>query len=252
MLQKNKIIPVLVVVAMLSFSVRLADIVAEITALSGSAHAQEQVDAEPPEMVVPAAGKEEKKEKKSEDNSSALVFADDDGGADVKEDKKTTSSRKQKTKPSVRWRDASDTNPDYAAVRIELFEDLSKRREIVKKKEVAIVAREALLRAAEQELRQKYQELSQLRAEIENLLEQQSNEESARISSLVKIYEGMKPKDAARIFDTLDIDILISVLGEMSERKLSPILANMNSERARTVTVLLIERKRLPSLPNNN
>ena len=86
----------------------------------------------------------------------------------------------------------------------------------------------------------------------ENLLENQSEEEKARIVSLVKIYEGMKPKDAARIFDTLDLDILVSVVSQMSERKLSPVLAAMNPERARTVTIMLAEQKRLPSLPQNN
>ena len=55
--------------------------------------------------------------------------------------------------------------------------------------------------------------------EIQDLLKQQSEEEKARIASLVKIYEGMKPKDAARIFNTLDTDILLDVVGKMSERK---------------------------------
>ena len=95
----------------------------------------------------------------------------------------------------------------------------------------------------------KYKELLKLRSEIEDLLGQQSEAEKARIDSLVKIYEGMKPKDAARIFDTLDLDVLVAVMSKMSERKLSPILAAMNPERARTVTIMLAEEKQLPELP---
>ena len=57
------------------------------------------------------------------------------------------------------------------------------------------------------------------------------------------------PKDAARIFDTLDIDILVDVMANMSERKMSPILAAMNPERARTVTIMLAQQKQLPELP---
>ena len=117
------------------------------------------------------------------------------------------------------------------------------------KREKEIMTREALLRAAEQELDRKYQELSNLRTDIEGLLKQQSDEENARIASLVKIYEGMKPKDAARIFDTLDLDVLLAVMGKMSERKLSPVLAAMNPERARTITIMLAEQKKLPELP---
>ena len=62
----------------------------------------------------------------------------------------------------------------------------------------------------------------------------------------------MKPKDAARIFDTLDLDVLVSVMSQMSERKLSPILASMNPERARTITIMLAEQKQLPQLPQSN
>jgi flagellar motility protein MotE (MotC chaperone) len=114
-----------------------------------------------------------------------------------------------------------------------------------------MVTREALLRAAEQEIDRKYNELAQLRGEIEKLLQKQSDEEQARIVSLVKIYEGMKPADAARIFDTLDIDVLMQVMSKMSERKLSPVMAAMNPERAKTMTIMLAEQKQLPSLPAN-
>ena len=246
-----KIIPLLVFVAMLSFSVRLAEVAIGISALSGAAHAQEHVNAEPPE--IPHSPQSE--EGPHDESAAGLVFSDDEN--DDHGEGAAAPAHSEKTKPATKkssnkWRDASDINPGYAEVRIELFKDLSKRRDLVEKKEQGIVAREALLRAAEQELEHKYKELSSLRTEIENLLKQQSDEETSRIGSLVKIYEGMKPKDAARIFDTLDIDILVSVLSKMSERKLSPILAKMNSERARTVTVLLAEQKRLPSLRNYN
>ena len=60
----------------------------------------------------------------------------------------------------------------------------------------------------------------------------------------------MKAKDAANIFNTLDMDILISVMGRMSERKLAPILAEMNPDRARSVTIFLAEQKSQPTLPN--
>jgi flagellar motility protein MotE (MotC chaperone) len=56
----------------------------------------------------------------------------------------------------------------------------------------------------------------------------------------------MKPADAARIFDTLDMDVLIEVMGQMKEAKSAPVLAAMSSERAKAVTVLLAQQKKLP------
>jgi len=147
-----------------------------------------------------------------------------------------------------KWSDASDTDIEYSGVQAELFEDLSQRRQDLEVKERELAMREALLQAAEREIDQKYSELDLLRQEIEGLLEKQSAEEEARINSLVKIYEGMKAKDAARIFNTLDIDVLISVVSRMSERKSAPVIASMNPERARTVTILLAEQKSLPNL----
>ena len=64
----------------------------------------------------------------------------------------------------------------------------------------------------------------------------------------MKIYEGMKAKDAARIFNTLDIDVLLDVITGMSERKSAPILAEMDAERARTVTILMVQKKQMPEM----
>ena len=83
--------------------------------------------------------------------------------------------------------------------------------------------------------------MTAVRNEIESLLQMQSQQEAERIVSLVKIYEGMKAKDAARIFNTLDTDVLLSVMTRMSERKSAPILAEMNPDRARSVTILMAQ-----------
>lgn len=148
-----------------------------------------------------------------------------------------------------RWTDALDTDLELPELRVEMFKELITRREELDKRQRILQQREALLRAAEQELERKYEELTQLKSEIGALLEEQSAAELARIKSLVKTYEGMKAKDAARIFNTLSMDVLIEVMSQMSERKTAPIIAAMETERARQVTVLLAEQKKLPSLP---
>lgn len=206
-------------IAMLSFSVRLVEVIDGFVSIPGPAYA-----ASDKKETKPVAIEEEPEPKKM-------------AKADTEDDDFPI------------WRDPADDDPSYEASKMEVFKDLAKRREGLESKEKNIQTREALLKAAEQELDRKYQELEQLRSELEGLLETQSDEEQKRIGSLVKIYEGMKPKDAARIFDTLDLDILVEVVAQMSERKLSPVLAAMNPERARTVTIMLAEQKQLPTLP---
>jgi len=134
----------------------------------------------------------------------------------------------------------------FSAAEIEVLQSLARRRDEIEKREQRIAAQEALLKATEQEVDRKITELSKLRSELESLLGKQQTMEEDRILSLVKIYENMKPKEAAAIFNTLDMDVLLAVIGRMAERRSSPIIANMDTNRARLVTIRLAEQRKLP------
>ncbi len=221
-----RLIPFLVIVVLVAFSVRLADVVVGVSNLTSTA--------------VAASPKEEDK-----------GHAKDKAKKDMAEEKMAKAEKhgkKEGAEPKSKWRDANDVGGNMEDVKIEMFKDLSKRRDELEKTEKDLRVREALLKAASKEVDKKIQELNKLRVEIEGLLNKQSEEEEGRIKSLVKIYEGMKPKDAARIFDTLDIDVLVAVISKMSERKIAPVMAAMNPERARSITIMLAEQKQLPSL----
>ena len=130
-----------------------------------------------------------------------------------------------------------------------LLQSLAARRSELDVRESAIVEREALLTVAEQRLDEKLAELRALREELEGMLDQLDEEQEEHLQSLVRIYENMRPGDAARIFDGLDMDVLLQVLQRMSERKTAPILAAMQPERAREVTAELALRRQLPEIP---
>ena len=103
-----------------------------------------------------------------------------------------------------------------------------------------------MLEAAEARIDKKVSELRSLQENIEQLVKAHERAEDAKVASLVKIYENMKPKDAARIFEALDMDTLLLVAERMQERKLAPVMAKMNSERAKEITVELTRAGRLP------
>ncbi|MGB4107082.1 MAG: MotE family protein [Alphaproteobacteria bacterium] len=248
-----KILPLLVFVAMLAFSVRFAEVAMGISKLSGEALAaagEAHPPAEKPKEEPTVSEIPEEKTAPAEGTKTEEKPAEDHA-AEGEAKPLTAEDKPPATEEAEEWHDAGDSDTEFSNVRTELYDNLAKRREELDKRESDMVAREALLRAAEQEIDRKYNELSQLRGEIEKLLQKQSDEEQARIVSLVKIYEGMKPPDAARIFDTLDIDVLMQVMSRMSERKLSPIMAAMNPERAKTMTIMLAEQRQLPTLPAN-
>ena len=223
-----RLLPLLVIVAALSFGVRFADFVTGVTQNPGQVIAQEIVT----------------------DNDASETLPEDDLGADsapqnTPENVLIDPANLPAEGEIINWRDSSEAELESSTLSIELFEDLKERRQEMEAQKRELAVREALLKTAEQELTQKYEELLSLREEIQALLVQQTDEEKQRIASLVKIYEGMKPKDAARIFNTLDLDILLDVVSKMSERKSAPILAAMTAERARTLTIMLAEQKKL-------
>ena len=68
----------------------------------------------------------------------------------------------------------------------------------------------------------------------------------ADVERLVALYSNMKPKDAAAIMNDLDLEVMVTVLGTMPERNAAPILAALNPVRARAVSLILLERAKLP------
>ena len=58
-------------------------------------------------------------------------------------------------------------------------------------------------------------------------------------AEIVRIYEAMKPEEAAPILDRLDDETLRVILGRMKERQIGAILASMNRDRAVAFTKLL-------------
>ena len=129
---------------------------------------------------------------------------------------------------------------------IELLQKLAERREEIEMRAVEVERRATLLSAAETRIEDRIAELKVLQGRIEELLQLRDEQEEAQLRSLVKIYQNMKPKDAARIFEELEMPVLLEVIDRRSERKSAPILAKMKPSKAKSVTVQLAERHKVP------
>lgn len=134
----------------------------------------------------------------------------------------------------------------FTAAEISLLQDLSSRREAIERREKELVLQEGMLAAAEQRIQLKIDELKKLQTSIRGLLRQRDEQEEVQLRKLVKIYETMKPAEAARIFEQLELPVLLDVIERMREAKAAPVLAVMAPERAKIVTTELAERRQLP------
>ena len=129
---------------------------------------------------------------------------------------------------------------------IDLLQQLAERREVIEAREREINMREGMMKAAESRIDKKIQELKGLQATVEKLIANYDEQEAGKIKSLVKIYENMKPKDAARIFEELDMNTLLLVAERMKERNLAAVMSDMDPGKARDITVDLSRRRQMP------
>jgi len=129
---------------------------------------------------------------------------------------------------------------------IDLLQQLAERRQVLESREQEFELRTGMLAAAESRIDKKVEELKVLRETISGLIKTFDAQQDAKLLSLVKIYENMKPKEAAKIFEELEMDTLLEVAERMKERKLAPIMAKMDPEKARDMTVELSRLRQLP------
>jgi flagellar motility protein MotE (MotC chaperone) len=127
---------------------------------------------------------------------------------------------------------------------VRLLQALSERRKVLDAREYALNQREALLKAAEQRLVDKQADFVAMRTEVKGLLDQLDDQEKKRINNLVKLYENMKPKEAAKILNDLELSVLLGVVQRMNVRRLAPVLAAMEPDKAREITRALAKREK--------
>lgn len=121
-----------------------------------------------------------------------------------------------------------------------ILERLVERRQELEARARELELRENLLKAAEKNLEAK---LGALKTQEAGASGQRANEaEQARFKGLITMYETMKPKEAAKIFDRLDIKVLSDVAGKINPRRMSEILALMSPEAAERLTVEFASR----------
>ena len=249
LLARFRLLPLLVLVGTLAFAVRVGETVSGVRDMAASAIASEGAKKGEGEKKPAKEDRGEKEKgkkgegegKEGEKAAPKVPFGPDPTAGQPQAGMKVNDS----SLPEV-WADPAQQDMADSPEQLRLNEDLAKRRMELDAREKALDTREAIMKASESQIDEKISEMSQLKSQIEQLLGQQDVQEKNRIQSLVKIYEGMKPKDAATIFNQMDMSVLLKVVSRMSERKLAPIVAAMDTARANELTVRLTELRKLP------
>jgi flagellar motility protein MotE (MotC chaperone) len=123
-----------------------------------------------------------------------------------------------------------------------ILERLKDRRIELEKRARELDIREGLVAEAEKRIDTKLVEVKEVESRLTVAAQKKDEAEASRLKGLVTMYENMKPRDAAKIFDRLDTDVLLRVASLINPRNMSEILAQMSPDRAEQLTVELATR----------
>ncbi len=145
---------------------------------------------------------------------------------------------------------AQCATPDFAEqaglsqAEVQVLQALGARRTRLDQRAAEIETRADLIAAAERRMEQRLTELRRVESQVSRMLGQLDQTQETRMANLVDVYQRMRAKDAAAVFDSLDEGTLIEVAGRMRQQNLAEVMGKMQPDRARRLTQMLAERAR--------
>jgi len=125
---------------------------------------------------------------------------------------------------------------------LQVLQSLGTRRGELDQREQGLDTQLALIQAAEAKVDAKIATMNALKADMQGLLGQLDSKQQAEVDRLVKVFEAMKPADAAARFVLLNDDVRLPIAAQMKERSLSAMLAKMPPPDAKRLTESLAAR----------
>lgn len=114
--------------------------------------------------------------------------------------------------------------------------ELRRRQMAIEAREQELALREAAIALAEKRLAEDVAALENGRIELERRIGRIEQDSAARAAQLIKIYEAMKAKSAAAIFENMEPETLIPIVKGMRDAKAAAIIAELPPEKARMLT----------------
>jgi flagellar motility protein MotE (MotC chaperone) len=123
-----------------------------------------------------------------------------------------------------------------------ILERLQERRQELDTRARELDIRESLIQGAEKRMDARLTELKDVESRIKVESNQKDDADAARFKGIVSMYENMKPRDAAKIFNRLDANVLLEVSSQINPRQMAEILAQMSPDVAEHLTVDLASK----------
>lgn len=205
--------------------------------------AQQQAEKDQPAGKMPSAEKAGS-EKKTAQVDAGKEKADMPAAPEGKSGKTAAKGKpgKKNIAPQEDERLKGGPNGGVSKSELAVLEGLANRRKELDTRVRELELRENLLKAAEKRIEAKITELKLIESRIESDLKQRDDSRNQQYERLVKIYSSMKPKDAARIFNRLDMTVLTGLVDQIKPRAMSAIMSSMSPEAAERLTLEIAQR----------
>lgn len=109
---------------------------------------------------------------------------------------------------------------------------LADRKKQLDKREEELSQQAAQLEKQKAELAEKLAQLDDVRAKISAALQDRIKADDGKVDVLVQMYTNMKPAQAAKVFESLDEDLVIEILSRMKKKSAADILNLIKPEKA--------------------
>lgn len=130
---------------------------------------------------------------------------------------------------------------DYEAAE-RVFQDMAAERDRIQREKEDLVRMRQDVAVQEKVLEQSRQKLQAVIAELEARQTEYVQERARSAARLAKMYEAMKPDQAAPILGALDMEIVVEIMQQMKERPAARILAAMDAGFAAQISTRLSSR----------
>ncbi|MDJ1304992.1 MAG: hypothetical protein MRQ09_01980 [Candidatus Midichloria sp.] len=133
---------------------------------------------------------------------------------------------------------------EFSPTEVDILKSLKQRREELENREQELLFKENTIQLTKNQISERLSTLQLLKDELQVIIKQYDTKEGEKNAKLVRIYESMKPKEAARIFEEMQLNVLLEIVEKMRETRLAPILASMEPFKAKEITVALVNRRK--------
>lgn len=130
------------------------------------------------------------------------------------------------------------------AADLDHLQKLNERKKELDAREEELNRMETELQAQKGELEKRMTELEAMRGKISTVLEDRVKVDDQKVDTLVQMYSQMKAPQAAKVFETMDEDLAVEILGRMKKKNAADIMNLLKPEKAQVLSEMFAGFKR--------